>query len=347
MTAPVWTKPAFRRPDVDRAGKLLIKTGATVEERDRALEIVNNWRAAHSYPMNIFQTTLRRKARLVDPKPTVAQRLKRLSSIESKLQRLSTRLSQMQDLGGCRAVVRSVADVYRLCEIYATSDIKHRLAGLKDYILEPKASGYRGIHLVYGYHSDRTPDFEDLLVEVQLRSRLQHAWATAVETVGTFLQQALKSSEGEEEWLRFFALAGSAFAQREGTSLVPDTPRTKTALLADLRVMTRELDVQRKLDAYGRALRSVEKNETKAKYFLLALFPAVGALTVTGFGSGEIDRANEMYLEAEKHLETNPSDGAQVVLVSAESIESLRRAYPNYFLDTRTFIEEVRAALRG
>ncbi len=45
-----------------------------------------------------------------------------------------------------------------------------------------------------------------LLIELQLRTRLQHEWATAVETMGTFLQSSLKSSQGPEEWLDFFSL---------------------------------------------------------------------------------------------------------------------------------------------
>jgi hypothetical protein len=40
--------------------------------------------------------------------------------------------------------------------------------------------------------------YNDLKIEMQLRSQYQHAWATAVETVGTFIGQALKSSIGPE-----------------------------------------------------------------------------------------------------------------------------------------------------
>jgi hypothetical protein len=40
--------------------------------------------------------------------------------------------------------------------------------------------------------------------EIQLRSRLQHAWATTVETVDTFTRQAIKTGGGKAEWRRFF-----------------------------------------------------------------------------------------------------------------------------------------------
>jgi len=62
-----------------------------------------------------------------------------------------------------------------------------------------------------------------MCIEIQIRTLLQHAWATAVETVGTFINMPLKSSLGDEGWLRFFALMGSAMAIAEGKSTVPGT----------------------------------------------------------------------------------------------------------------------------
>lgn len=45
---------------------------------------------------------------------------------------------------------------------------------------------------------------------------MQHAWATAVETLGFFKKQSLKSSSGDAKWLVFFQLASAAFARVEG-----------------------------------------------------------------------------------------------------------------------------------
>ena len=123
------------------------------------------------------------------------------------------KLSQMQDLGGCRAVMDNVGAVRRLVGYYQKeSGIKHELAKLDDYIAAPQESGYRGVHLVYRYYSDKKPKamYNGLKIEMQLRSQYQHAWATAVETVGAFIGQALKSSMGDKEWRRFFSLMGSS-----------------------------------------------------------------------------------------------------------------------------------------
>jgi ppGpp synthetase/RelA/SpoT-type nucleotidyltranferase len=79
-----------------------------------ALETINHYRAVHYYPLNTFKVTLRRKAESIDPDRLVAQRIKLLSSIHAKLARFSTiRLSQMQDIGGYRAIVGTTDHAFR------------------------------------------------------------------------------------------------------------------------------------------------------------------------------------------------------------------------------------------
>jgi hypothetical protein len=340
-----WAVPLYTRPDVDRAGDVLIAPAPAPPALEEALEVINNWRSSHSFPLNTFQITLRNKARQADEAALVAQRIKRLSSIAYKLRRFKEmRLSRMQDIGGCRAVVGTVSDARALRAIYKASDLRHALIREKDYIQEPKADGYRSLHLVYRYHSNRSRQYNGLQIEMQLRSRLQHAWATAVETVGTFLQQALKASQGEQEWLRFFALMGSALAIRERTPLIPDTPARRSDLISELRSLSQQLDVRNRLEAYGRALSIVEDpGAQRAKFFLLELQPAEGRLRIRGYMQDGLARANDDYLDVERRLTGLP--GAEAVLVSVESLRSLRRAYPNYFLDTRVFIQAVNAAI--
>lgn len=339
-----WTVPLHKKAQVDRAGRVFADGNAGPELLDQALDVINNWRSSHSFPLNTFQVTLRRNARAVDPKALVAQRIKRLSSIHHKLSRFqSMQLSQMQDIGGCRAVLKDVQRVKALGAAYRGSSIKHILAREYDYIKNPKPSGYRSLHLVYRYQSDKKTTYNGLQIEMQVRSQLQHAWATAVETVGTFLQQALKSSQGQDEWLRFFSLMGSALALREGTPLVPGTPSNQKELVRELKSIARTLQVQHKLESYGRAVQTLQGGSGTAHYYLLALEPTAGTVTVTGFDKSQLEQATQYYVDVEKSLSGKP--GAEAVLVSVESIDSLRRAYPNYFLDTRKFIETVKEAI--
>ena len=337
--------PQFSRSRVDRAGQILVSTTPDVVDLEAALTVINNWRSSHSFPLNTFQTTLRTKARTVDNAALVAQRIKRLSSIEHKLRRFSgLRLSQVQDIGGCRAVVATVADVHGLHQIYRNSRLKHRLVREDDYIRSPRTSGYRGIHLVYRYRSDRKKTYQDLLIEVQLRSQLQHAWATAVETVGTLVRSALKSSIGDREWLGFFSLMGSAIASRERSPQVPGTPSNRDVLRRELKAHIRRLDVEKRLRQYGEVLNAVEHpSVAKAQYFLLELRPLEGQLMVSGFNASALDRATTEYLRIERSLQRFP--GAEAVLVSVESLAALRKAYPNYFLDTNRFITAMHEAV--
>jgi hypothetical protein len=255
-----WTEPQYPPQRVNAAGKAVARffaddaAGGPDEEYDAIeehLDVVNNWRVAHNYPLTIFQQNLLDSACRFEPEPLIAQRIKRLSSIWQKLNRFrDMRLTQMQDIGGCRAVMSSVENVQRLVKHYRTaSRIKHKPQPIDDYIAKPKESGYRGVHLIYRYLSDKNRTaYNGLKIEIQIRSRYQHAWATAVETVGTFVDQALKSSAGEEDWLRFFALMGSVIAMREKAPLVPKTPQRRSALIAELEDYAHRLDVVKRLE---------------------------------------------------------------------------------------------------
>lgn len=336
-----WAEPQNKKPVVNAAGKLLRNgPGESLLDYFDALDAINNWRASHAFPLNTFQMNLRRKGRLVDSDCLVAQRIKRLNSIKHKLDRFpQMKLTQMQDIGGCRAIVQTPDQVRELVAAFRDSDIKHKLASLDDYIALPKSSGYRGIHLVYRYFSDRKDTYNDLKIELQVRSSLQHAWATSVEVVGTLIQQALKSSQGEEHWLEFFKLMGSAIAIEEGCSPVPGTPTDPKKLSKSISALARKLRPVERLSTYSQAIRVVENASRKSKYYLLELRPEKGFLQVSGYLESASELASKDYLSIEGTL--NVDEGDEAVLVSVDSIDNLRRAYPNYFLDTSVFTEAI------
>jgi ppGpp synthetase/RelA/SpoT-type nucleotidyltranferase len=127
--------PQYTRTEVDRAGAVLAAEDHDFGEYDHALEVINNWRSSHSFPLNTFQIWPTRRSRAINPDSLVAQRIKRLSSIRAKISRFpSIRLSQMQDIGGCRAVVQSVEEVdelvKRLEESYLREDWRDQPFGL-------------------------------------------------------------------------------------------------------------------------------------------------------------------------------------------------------------------------
>ena len=202
-----WAVPEYSRAAINAATRAWLSENTTPAEKVEALTIINNWRGIHAFPLNTFQMGLRRRGARLSSDFVVAQRIKRLSSIELKLSlRPTMKLTQMQDIGGCRTILENVSQVRDLVRSFRTSDLKHKLLTEDDYIANPKVSGYRGVHLVYSYNSDRSETYNGLKIEMQLRSQLQHAWATSVEVVGTLIDQALKSSLGDPGWLRFSSL---------------------------------------------------------------------------------------------------------------------------------------------
>jgi len=343
-----WITPRFSRSHVDAAGRTLVATEEALwaMERESALEVINNWRSSHAFPLQGIKMTLLNRARKVDPNALIAQRIKRLTSIAAKLTRQeSMKLSRMHDIGGCRAVVANVADVDDLIEIYTKSRPAERNEFVHgyDYIDEPKLDGYRGIHLVYKYRT-ASPDrkkFEGLRIEIQLRSQLQHAWATAIETVSTITGQTLKSNIGSDDWKRFFVLMGSAIALKEQSNLVPGTPTTKQELADEIRELDKQLKIARVLATYGAVVETFSEKAAGVGYpqYLIVLNSITRELRVTAYGKTELAKASDDYLLAEKEIEERPE--LQAVLVSVDSLTALRKAYPNYWLDTTAFLATI------
>lgn len=186
--------------------------------------------------------------------------------------------------------------------------------------------------------------YNELRIEVQIRSRLQHLWATAVETVSTFTEQALKTGMGSAEWKRFFALVGSAMALKEGRPLVPDTPPDRGALVEELWALYGSLAVENVLiDMTEAVMRvGVESVESAAAY-LLVLDAKEKTLEIRSFANNELTRASDEYLLVEQENTSKPD--VQVVLVSVDSLTTLQSAYPNCYLDTTEFVLEVKSIL--
>ena len=256
----------YTKSQIDIAGKALIdKKG--IENIDRAILVLDEFRALHRYPLHIFNKRLKRTSESIDKNALTVQRLKRLTSIVNKLGRSyhgkkpTMKLSRMQDIAGCRAVVSNIKlakELYQ--EGFIHSNIKHQKVNEKDYITYPKEDGYRSIHLIYRYLSDKgKKDFNGLLIEVQIRSKLQHMWATAVETVDFFTSQAIKSNEGQEDWINFFKLVSSAFAQFENCPTVPETPKNKEELYSLIREKEKELNVRTKMNHWTNTLRQFDQ----------------------------------------------------------------------------------------
>ena len=154
-------------------------------------------------------------------------RIKRMNSIVDKLKaNVQMGLGTLQDIGGVRFVFDTLEDTYRAYSIIELFEIDgFERVKEYDYIKgnqAPKPSGYRSIHVVYKSISEDAKK-DGYRIEVQLRDRLQHCWAMAVETGSLVANTSLKTNlNNAEDWRQFFKLISAVFSIKENTNIHPD-----------------------------------------------------------------------------------------------------------------------------
>lgn len=339
-----WKIPEYSKSEINKAGEVIRNSASAQDEIDKANIIIDNWRASHAYPLHVMYIHLRKLAK--HNNILVVERLKRLDSIINKLKRTpGMELWRMQDLGGCRCILSSVREVYSFSGKYQKTRIRHEFKRSYDYIKTPKPSGYRSLHLVYKFYSDKKETYnKNMLIELQFRTHLQHIWATALETMGIFTKQNLKASQGEEYVKRFFVLVSSLFALEENCPVVPGTVNDKNELISEIEGINARynvLDTLSAINVFSNYTREVEMK--KSGYYMLILNFNTRRLSIKYFMPSEIDNANEIYSQIEKTRAENKIDA---VLVRAESFNDLKNAYPNYFADIGEFVSRVRSYLK-
>jgi putative GTP pyrophosphokinase len=128
---------------------------------------------------------------------------KSTTSISEKLLRESIRLSQIQDIAGCRLVMSDVANQQRtvesLCLLFGQARITDRRA-------QP-SHGYRAVHIIVK-RGDRT-------VEVQVRTLLQHIWAELSEKLSDVVDPGIKYGMGDQAIVKILLDASALVAQAE------------------------------------------------------------------------------------------------------------------------------------
>lgn len=348
-----YTTPSYSRKRVQRAGETLrAENDPSALDLLEAMMVIDNWRAAHAYPLNTFQATLRKRLAslgLTSSKAPVGQRLKRLPSIAKKLDRNpKMKLERMQDIAGLRAVVPRMANLRRVRRLYEQEGkLTHHLQGVHDYVAKPKDDGYRSIHMIYQYYSSTAPEYDGLHVELQLRTQLQHAWATAVETVDLFTGQAIKTGNPQPSWAKFFKLASAAFANLEESPLPGEFADWSTDEIHDaLRASEKKLNVIIRMRGFSVAADRIHQEQRKSSgYHLIVLDTIKRVLRIKSFTKDEFEAAMDAYAEAEKEV----AQGAPLdaVLVAGGGINQLRKTYPNYFLDASMFVDRLSLICNG
>lgn len=206
----------YSKSQVDKAGRLIRKwvtdrSGTFPEYRD-ALLVLNDFRAQHQLPLTKATVGLRSMVSSEGHEILVTQRLKRTPQLIRKLARFpGMRLTQVEDIGGCRAVLPNAA---------AVSGVLRRIRrywdiiDVNDYVAAPKSTGYRGVHVMVWR--------DDVRLEAQLRTPFQQEWADAVEGWAGRLREPLKDGRGPDEVLEWLRVAADMMALDEAGERIDD-----------------------------------------------------------------------------------------------------------------------------
>jgi ppGpp synthetase/RelA/SpoT-type nucleotidyltranferase len=109
----------------------------------------------------------------------------------------------MQDIAGCRLIVLDVANQEHVVEA---------LSGLFDDVTivdrrERPSYGYRAVHLIVTSHGK--------VIEIQVRTALQHLWAEVSEKFSDVVDPAIKYGGGEEQFRDLLARTSNLVASVE------------------------------------------------------------------------------------------------------------------------------------
>lgn len=175
---------SLSKSQVDKLGERL-KNAQQISEAD--LRLLDAYRQTFSSAYDFVMRSITAVAHL---KPS-GRDAKSTMAIIDKLKRESIRLTQIQDIAGCRIVVDNIKDqeelIKFLCYMFQLGE-----DSIKDRRVYP-SYGYRAVHLIIVI--DKKP------IEIQVRTKLQHIWAQISEMLSDRTGVGLKYGDGNQSEL--------------------------------------------------------------------------------------------------------------------------------------------------
>lgn len=166
------------KTQIDRLGDRLKKGNITEPD----LRLLDQYRRSFTEAYEVVVGTIRNELGL---EPT-GRPAKSTTSITDKLRRESIRLTQIQDIAGCRLIVP---------DIISQEQTIQSLTGLFEHFTvidrrERPSHGYRAVHVVVRH--------EEKLIEIQVRTAPQHLWAELSEKISDVIDPMIKYGGGRE-----------------------------------------------------------------------------------------------------------------------------------------------------
>lgn len=210
-----------------------------------------------------------------------------------------------------------------------------------DYIENPAASGYRGIHDIYEYRArtGRSEDWNGLLVEIQYRTIYQHAWATAVEVAGSLTGNHSKFDRGNEDHKEFFRLTSEIIARAHEGLTSCKGPLSNEELLTEYQNLEDRIKLHHRLSIL-KVVNTTYGKRNMAKVYKNMILKFTGDDVVL-YAYETRPEATQHYFQLEKlHPESD------IVLVKAETLDSVKNAFRNYFSDVTDFVRLIETGIK-
>jgi len=187
-------KNPLSKTQIDRLGDRLKKGSHTEED----LRLLDDYRLSFG---EAYETVVQKI--LEHGEFPTGRKGKTRDSIVAKLSRESIRLSQMQDISGCRIVV---ADIVQQELFVASLKALFPKASIIDRRDKP-SYGYRAVHVI--------AQVSGKPIEIQVRSFLQHLWAQISEKSSDVLDPAIKYGGGSDQWRGLLTSSSEIVAAHE------------------------------------------------------------------------------------------------------------------------------------
>jgi putative GTP pyrophosphokinase len=182
------------KTQIDRLGERLKKDSSAESD----LRLLEQYRHSFDNAYEIVRKAIREQLSL-----EATGRRKTTQSIVDKLRRESIRLTQIQDIAGCRLIAADIADqdqiVTSLSNFFENVIIVDRR--------EKPSHGYRAVHVIV--------QTQEKLVEIQVRTELQHLWAELSEKYSDNFGYAIKYGGGDEKIQVFLTEMSSIISDEE------------------------------------------------------------------------------------------------------------------------------------
>lgn len=301
---------------IDQAARRVAK-GPSTDLRDH--QLCEEWRETHTVPLQWVRETVERRIRTAGLTAPVVGRLRRMPQIIRKLSSTSTRLTQMQDIGGCRAVF-DTPDEVNVGEASITTRTSqwYDVTSVSDYREEGRTdTGYRAIHLVIAR--------DGRSIEVQLRTKRQHAWAEAVERVSTLLRCNLKWGEGPAPAVEFFKEASGCLWELDSGRKLNDSTKRNMSMYRDrLNVLLEGIHQEKSTSVV------IPKELHSGTNLWLLVYDWKSSQFRYWMDLGkDVMKANETYARYESKFPIE--EGFEVVLIGASSSGAFKTTHSHYF----------------